>query len=102
MGEPPRPPHVSVAKGVYGPTVMQLAFSKDGLQLASAGDVFLRIWDWRSGTVLQTLRGATKGVNTAVYSPDGLSVASSSDDGFIRVWDTTTFEASQKLGVQDG
>jgi len=44
------------------------------------------------GRLIMTLTGHEAGVNSVVYSPDGLFVASGSDDGTVRVWDTRTGE----------
>jgi WD40 repeat protein/serine/threonine protein kinase len=70
--------------------VTGLAFSTDGLRLASAsGDRTLKLWDTTSGQELRTLRAHQQWVNKVAFSPDGNRLASASDDGTAKVWDVT-------------
>ena len=67
-----------------------------GLDLAPGGERFVvttqasgvRIWDMERAEPLLTLRGAGRGYPLCLFSPDGLSVASASWDGPLRIWDT--------------
>ncbi|KAI9770023.1 MAG: hypothetical protein M1840_003735 [Geoglossum simile] len=52
--------------------------------------------------LVQTLEGHTGGVNDVVFSPDGKLVASTSNDGTIRVWDAATGAAVQTLKGHTG
>src|SRR3989338_6791615 len=44
------------------------------------------IWDVVNGECRHTLHGHTNGVHSVVWSPDGKTVVSGSDDGTIKFW----------------
>lgn len=68
--------------------VFSLAFSPDGLYLASGGDdESLRVWDVSSGRQLAHAvhkRGAA--VTSLAFAPDGARIASGSHDRTMRLW----------------
>jgi WD40 repeat protein/serine/threonine protein kinase len=69
--------------------VGEIAFSPDGLLLATAGDTgesAIRVWDVASGEVKHVLQGHRASVAGVVFSPDGLTLASASHDGAVRLW----------------
>jgi WD40 repeat protein len=67
--------------------VWELAFSKDGTQLATGtkiGDV--KVWDLASPTLI--LNGRADGaVDALAFSPDGRELVSGSSDRSILIWD---------------
>jgi len=49
-----------------------------------------------------TFRGHERGVTSVAYSPDGLLIASGSEDGTVRIWDTRTGEETMPPLRGDG
>ena len=50
----------------------------------------VHVWDTQTGKELSQLIGHTGLVYTAVFSPDGKTIASASVDGSARLWDVQT------------
>ncbi|MGH7868038.1 MAG: WD40 repeat domain-containing protein, partial [Candidatus Dormibacteraceae bacterium] len=69
-------------------SVNSVAFSPDGARLVSGShDETVKVWDARSGRLLQTLEGHCNVVASVALSPEGARLASGSDDKTVRVWD---------------
>jgi WD40 repeat protein/class 3 adenylate cyclase len=66
-----------------------VALSPDGRTAMSVSDDYLDIsvWDVATATILQTLRGHSGAVESAVFDPSGQLLYSAGDDGNVFVWD---------------
>ncbi|MFN6477740.1 caspase family protein [Nostoc sp. DedQUE07] len=77
-------------------TIYGLDFSSDGHKLASGGNhETIKVWNvdraiqspsHKEAFLLETLKGHTNGVNQLAFSHDDKTIASSSDDGTVRLW----------------
>jgi len=70
--------------------VSSVAFSPDGLRLASGGaDSAVKLWDPFSGQEVLTLRGHGEAVQAVAFSPDGWQLVSAGADRKVHIWNAT-------------
>lgn len=65
---------------------MQSCPSTSSRFVSGSGDGNARIWDTDTGTPFKTLKGHTRGVLAAMYSPDGKYIATGAHDKTVRIW----------------
>ena len=70
--------------------VAEIAYSADGTRLAVANTVGIWIYDAHNLMELDLLTGHTQGITSIAFSPNGLTLASSSYDETVRIWDVAT------------
>jgi WD40 repeat protein/serine/threonine protein kinase len=99
-----------VLRGHQGIRVESATFSPDGRLIASAGENTIKLWDSMSDQAFMTLIGHTAyttpgwedatPITEVAYSPNGRRLASSSEDGTIRIWRPDSGETEQVLKAQ--
>ncbi|KAF9355630.1 hypothetical protein BGX34_010335 [Mortierella sp. NVP85] len=78
-------------------SVTNVAFSPRGNIVSASFDRTVRLWDFETGTCLNSLTAHTSTVNSAVFSPRGDYIASCSSDNTIRVWNVESGECRHIL-----
>ena len=82
--------HVKALEGHGNAGVNSVAYSPDGRLLASAGDRTVVLWNLNDMSCRHVLKHPRafmgQKVHSAVFSPDGKSIATGSEDGRLRLW----------------
>ena len=87
----------------HGGRVLSVAFSPDGMTLASThGDSNVRLWNVASGEEVRWLRGHGHEASSVAFSPDGTILASAHGDSNVRLWNVATEEEIATLAGHGG
>lgn len=81
-----------IMRNWYGRHADQVAFSPSGTILASTGANQVLLWDWRRKDLIDVLGDHACDITSIAFTPDGLSIASASEDGIIYVWDISQMQ----------
>ncbi|MEE6261873.1 WD40 domain-containing protein [Plantactinospora sonchi] len=76
---------------------LSVAFAPDGALLAMARGHFVEVIDRADNRTIGLLAGHSGPVTSVDWSPDGTRLATASDDGTARIWDTATGQATVTL-----
>jgi WD40 repeat protein len=90
--------------GPRGSAILCANFSEDSKLLATGGaDATVRIWDAKSGKLLQTLDvEKVRSFNWATFTPDAKLIATSMGDNSVGLWDAQTGQLKQRLAGHIG
>ena len=79
--------------------VMDIAFSRDGKWMVTAGgyDRTARVWEMATGTNVAVLKGHSWRVVRATFSPDGRWIGTASYDKTARIWEVGTWREQSVL-----
>src|SRR5262249_36331835 len=65
--------------------------------LSGSYDETIKLWDTRTGALIETFQGHSASVYSVAFSPDGRRVVSGSDDTTIRFWNAATAQPLASL-----
>lgn len=83
--------------------VTSVAISPDGRYIAAGSlDTVVRIWDVRTGQLVERLQGHRDGVYTVAFTPDGKGLISGSLDKTLKYWDVSGLGAGIVKGKKEG
>ena len=84
-----------------GKFILRMAFSPDGIWLATRGmdEKDIRLWNVAKGEQIRQLTGPTAGVPSLAFSPDGQILTAGCDDGTVPLWDILSGEERRTLTV---
>ncbi|MBV6457599.1 MAG: hypothetical protein HONBIEJF_00713 [Fimbriimonadaceae bacterium] len=82
--------NTSIPRQVIGTSTGTIACSPDGKLIASAYFSSVKLWNSESGSHQDTFHVHSEAVTSLVFSRDGNTVISGSQDNSVKIWDTQT------------
>ena len=80
-------------------SVNTVAFSDDGLLLATGSDNEIRLWNALDGSVVLVIVGHEARINDLIFTPDSTKFIPASDDSTMGVWRVSDGSLIQILDV---
>lgn len=97
------PPRLIATLPGHAAPIEVAAFSPDGALVATAGDdLFINLYEAKSGAFLRKLDGHTAPVRALAFSPDGKWLLSGAQDRTARLFDTVSAALLHTYGSQTG
>jgi len=76
----------------------EIARSAKALASVSSGDdKTVKVWDYLSKSCVQTMEGHTNNVSFAVFHPNLPIIVSGSEDGTVKIWNSSTYRIKNTL-----
>ena len=79
-----------------------VAYSPDGLLIATATGSYVHIFDSQTNSLLRTLSGHTGEVLSIAFSPDSNTIASGSEDLTVKLWEVSSGSLKTTLSGHNG
>jgi WD40 repeat protein/serine/threonine protein kinase len=80
-------------------TYLAGCFDPRGERVAVTSGNEVRIYDVRTRELVGTLEGHAQRVHSVVFTPDGKSLLTASEDRTVRAWDAATFRQTAEIGA---
>ncbi|KAF4563129.1 hypothetical protein EYR40_007149 [Pleurotus pulmonarius] len=92
----------ATSKHKYHCNIDGVVFSPDCTRICTwiSGEKHTRVWHLSTGCLLFELKGHTRSVTSAAFSPNSTQIASTSEDKTIRIWDSVKGHQVQKLNMR--
>ncbi|HLN26171.1 MAG TPA: sigma-70 family RNA polymerase sigma factor [Gemmataceae bacterium] len=84
--------------GYGGGSSYPMAFSADGKHLLAVQGNALQLWETATGKIVFPASAIREGIRSLAYTGDGLTMATVSWEGTIRLWDTDTQQERRCFG----